>query len=457
MPLHLRITALVTGALLFATPSVAQDAAVTDSIRRLVESEMRAMRAPGAAVAVVRDNRIILEAGFGVASSETREPVTPATLFRIGSTTKMVSAAAALALEHEGRLRLADPIGGYARGLAPALQAPSLHLLLSHRAGFWQEAAANGAHDDAALSARVRGWTGDRLVGPLDDVYSYSGPGYWLAGYAIEQAAGASFADAVAQRVLRPAGMVRSTFRPLEAMTWPIAQDHRVDSTGARVVRPFPDDITTWASGSLFSSAREMARFMIALLNDGMVDSARALPAGVAGRMMTAQAATPDAQCGYGYGLSVCRNGSVRVVSHAGFRGGSGSIVMMVPEERIGIVIITNRNGGIMGRAAARGIELLLGRALAAGDGAAPQPAMPAALFPGTYVNGIDTIRVTTVGSALRFTFGVRGQPARVVAPNVLELLGPNGRPEQRFMLLRGRSGEHLYLHDGLAAFQKRR
>ena len=442
-------------ALLVASPAAAQDA-VTDSIRRLVETEMRAMRAPGVAVAVVRGDSIVFQAGLGVASAETGDPVTPLTLFRIGSTTKMVAAAAALVLENEGKLVLTDPIGRYARGLAPALQAPSLHLLLSHRAGFWQEAAANGPHDDAALGARVRAWTGDRLVGPLDDIYSYSGPGYWLAGYAIEQAAGVHFADAVAQRVLRPLGMMRSTFRPLEAMTWPIAQDHRVDSAGARVIRPFPDDITTWASGSLFSSAHEMGRFMIAMLNDGTVGRTRVFAPGIAERMMSVQARTPSADCGYGYGLSVCRNGRGRVVSHAGFRGGSGSIVMMIPEEKVGVVIITNRNGGIMARAASRTLELLLGRSLASGDSSAQPPQMAASLFPGIYVNGADTIRVASGTNGLRFTFAGNAQAARVVAPNVLELLDQNGRAAQQFMLLRGRTGQHLYLHDGLAAFQKR-
>jgi len=435
----------------------AQDATV-DSIRVMVEGEMAALRAPGAAVAVVRGDRVVLEAGFGVASAEAVEPVTPLTLFRIGSTSKMVSAAAALVLEHEGTLKLGDPIGRYARGLAPALQAPSLHLLLTHRAGFWQEAAGNGLHDDAALGARVRGWTGDRIVGPLDDIYSYSGPGYWLAGYAIEEATGVSFADAVAQRVLRPAGMTRSTFRPLEAMTWPMAQDHRVDSAGARVVRPYPDDITTWASGSLFSSAREMARFMIALLNDGVVDGARVLPAGIAERMMTAHAQTPDAFCGYGYGLSVCRNGNVRVVSHAGFRGGSGSIVMMIPEERVGVVIITNRNGGIMGRSAGRALELLLGRSLPSGQGSGPPAAMAPARFPGIYVNGTDTIRVAAgAGGAFRFSYAAGPeQPARFTAPNVLEILAVDGTSVGRFMLVRGRTGAELYLHDGLGAYRKR-
>jgi CubicO group peptidase (beta-lactamase class C family) len=106
-------------------------------------------------------------------------------------------------------------------------------------------------HDDAALGVRVRGWGAEHVFATPSDVYSCSGPGYWLAGYAIEQAAGGWFADVVAERVLAPLGMTRSTFRPLVAMTYPVAQDHRVNPTATTIIRPFPDDVTTWASGHL--------------------------------------------------------------------------------------------------------------------------------------------------------------------------------------------------------------
>jgi NAD(P)-dependent dehydrogenase (short-subunit alcohol dehydrogenase family) len=138
--------------------------------------------------------------GFGVSSVETGEPVAPATLFRIGSTTKMVTGLTAALLAEEGKLALDAPVGRCARGLDPALAGLTLDQLLTHRGGRVNEAAANGPHDDAALGARVRAWGSEQRFAPPGDVYSYSGPGYWLAGYAIEQAAGGWYADAVRAR-----------------------------------------------------------------------------------------------------------------------------------------------------------------------------------------------------------------------------------------------------------------
>ena len=82
-------------------------------------------------------------------------------------------------------------------------------------------------------------------------------------------------------RVLDPLGMPRTTFRPTEAMTWPLAVGHRKDKEGkVTVVRPLANDARLWPAGTLYSSANEMARFAIALVNDGAVDGKPALPAG---------------------------------------------------------------------------------------------------------------------------------------------------------------------------------
>ena len=83
-------------------------------------------------------------------------------------------------------------------------------------------------------------------------------------------------------RVLDPLGMPRTTFRPTEAMTWPLAVGHRRDKEGKfTVVRPLANDARLWPAGTLYSSANEMARLLVALVNDGRVDGKQALPAGL--------------------------------------------------------------------------------------------------------------------------------------------------------------------------------
>jgi CubicO group peptidase (beta-lactamase class C family) len=428
----------------------------TAALERVLLDEMRETRTPGVAIAVVRGGRVVYQKGFGVASVEAAERVTPATLFRIGSTTKMVTGLTAALLAHEGKLRTASPIGGYARGLAPALAGLTLDQLLTHSAGLVNEASGAGPHDDAALGARVRRWGAEHLFAPPADVYSYSGPGYWLAGYAIEQAAGAAYADAVRTRVLAPLGMTRSTFRPLVAMTYPLAQDHRVGERGAAVLRPFTDDVTTWASGSLFSSASELARLTIALMDGGRLDGRQALPAAAVAAAVAPRVPVPgDEGCRYAYGLAACTRGGVRTLSHYGFRVGSGSVVTMAPAARAAVIVLANRNGGIFARTADRAMELAAGirpAPPAAAAGTAPQSA-PADRFVGSFANGPDTLRVVRRGRGLAYRYGSEESPARLDGPDAIAVLGADGAVAQRFVLVEGAATRRRYLHDGLTAF----
>ena len=265
LPLVLRLAAAAVCLPLGATVALAQATPLdTLGILAALRAEMDATRTPGVALAVVVGDRVAWATALGVESVETGQPMTVASLVRVGSVTKLVTGVTASLLAHEGALDFRAPIGQRARGLAPAIAARSLHALLTHAAGMINEAAGNGSHDDTALGERVRRWGGAQLFAPVGDVYSYSSPGYWLAGYVLEQTAATPYADLVEQRVLRPLGMRRSTFRPLAAMTWPHAQDHRVLAESTVVLRPYPDDASTWPSGSLFSNVLELSRLAAA-------------------------------------------------------------------------------------------------------------------------------------------------------------------------------------------------
>ena len=449
---------------LLAAPVSAQDAGArrlpldTAALSAALAEEMRATRAPGAAIAVVSGDRIIYARGIGVANIETGEPVTPETLFRIGSATKMFTGLTALLLAADARVRFDAPIAGYTKGLDPTLGRITLHQLLTHTGGVINEGAASGPHDDRALGERVRAWTSAHTFAPPGDVYSYTGPGYWLAGYAIEQAGGGWYADLVTARVLAPLGMRRSTFRPTMAMTWPLALDHRVDSAGPVLLRPYPDDASTWPSGALFSSVSELARFAIALMNDGRIDGEQVIPRNTVVAMSTVQAPTPgdEAGCGYSYGLAVCTRDGVRTLSHYGFRVGSGAVMTMAPDQRFAVIILANRNGGIFGRTERRAMELMLPLLPAPRD----VPAVAAASSDpdarrrvvGTYVNGADTLRLVERGDSLFYRYRTAEQRTRLGAREEILVLDGTGRPVQRFMIVRGRSGG-VYLHDGSNAF----
>src|SRR5215475_1825084 len=118
--------------------------------------ELKQRKTPGAAVAVIIDGRVIYAKGYGVTSVETGAPVTPDMLFRLGSTTKMLTAAALVTLAAAGKLKLDAPIGDCVKGLNPRLAQVTAHQLLSHSAGLRDFAATITSNDDAALGNQAR-------------------------------------------------------------------------------------------------------------------------------------------------------------------------------------------------------------------------------------------------------------------------------------------------------------
>lgn len=128
----------------------------------VVEAELKDGHTPGAAVAVVSGDRVVYAKGFGVTSAEDGgRAVTPETLFRMGSTTKMFTAAALVTLASEGKIRLNAPVGDFVKNLPPKIAALTAHQLLSQSSGLRDFAPAVTSDDDAALAKNIRAWTDD--------------------------------------------------------------------------------------------------------------------------------------------------------------------------------------------------------------------------------------------------------------------------------------------------------
>ena len=446
------ISLLTLACLVAAGPARAQplDARRIDSI---ANAEMITLGAPGAAVVVVGRGGVLFECALGVRSADTRDTMSLDAVMRVGSVTKMVTALSALVLASEGRLDIDRPVRTYVPGLARAIGALTTRQLLSHTAGLRNEGAGSGPHDDGALGTRVRGWTAAQLFTRPGDVYSYSSPGYWLAGHVIERVTRASFADAVAQLVLTPLGMTRSTFRPTEALTRPLALDHVRDSSGVRVLRPYPDDASTWPGGSLFSSARDLARLVTAIMHDGTVDGGPRLQRAAVTLLKEGQADVPGG-CRYAFGLVRCVEGSDTTLSHAGFRTGTGAVVTIVPTRGVAIVALANGPGAIM-RGTEQGILAQIAPTLASAEDSVPTTVdFPAAVL-GRYVNGPDTLRVERNGA--RTTLWQAGQQYRAEygEGGVVRVSDDAGALQQVLYVVRGRATGVPYLHDGLGAYRR--
>jgi len=444
--------------LLALWPAAADEKVDWSQVEKVALDELKTTNTPGGAIAVTRGDRVLYAKGFGVASIETGAPVTPDMLFRLGSTTKMFTAAALVLLAEQGKLDLHAPIGRYLQGLHPKVAQVTGHQLLSHTSGILDEAPMFGLHDDSALRSVVRSWKETHFFTEPGSIFSYSNPGYWLAGFLIEVVGGKPFADQVAEGVLQPLGMTRSTFRPLVAMTYPLSQGHDGPPAGKGapvVIRPIADNSASWPAGSLYSSASELARFAIAFLNDGMLDGQQVLAPAAMARLSTPRAGVPGQDSNYGYGLMLSRSRGVRWIEHGGSRLGTGSLLRMTPEHRVAVITVANRSGANLSRTSEKAVELLLPlepRPAQKPPAAAPIAGAEMTQYAGLYANGAQSVELLVKDGKLVGKRG-GGSETPVVRTDANRIrLGDQG---MSYVTVRGPDGSIHYLHTGSRSLRR--
>lgn len=412
--------------------------------------ELKERNTPGAVVAVIKDGRVIYAKGYGVASVETGAPVTPEMLFRLGSTTKMFTAAALVTLAAEGKIKLDAPIGNYVKGLNPTLEKVTGRQLLSQSSGLRDFGATVVSNDDAALSNQVRSWKEDVFFTEPGKIYSYSSPGYWLAGFVVEEIGGKPYADAMDELLFKPLGMRRTTLRPLMAMTYPLTSGHRVSAESkAEVIRPAFNNVAMWPGGSIYSNVGDLSRFVIALMDGGKLEGKQALSSLVVSKLPEPHVTLPGStDINYGYGLMSYNHRGVRVVTHGGASTGYGSTIQMVPEHKFAVITLTNRSGETLARTGEKALELVLPRTAPEQEEAKPPlPMSEAGMngYVGAYLHapqkwevfvkdgrlylkheGKET-QLTKVGQHT-FAYGAAGEGQLVFVP------GADGKAEHLFM-----------------------
>jgi CubicO group peptidase (beta-lactamase class C family) len=407
----------------------------------------------------VQGDRIIYAKGFGVANVETGQAVGPEMLFRVGSMTKMYTAAALVQLAEEGKLDLNAPIGRYLEGLPPRLASVTAHQLLSHTAGLADGASLFGPHDESALAAQVREYNDSHLFTDPGAIFSYANPGYVIAGHLVERLSGKPYSEAVKARVLEPLGMTRSTFQPTLAMTYPFSVGHAgAPEQPATVLRPMEDNAAIWPAGFLFSSTTDLARFAIAFMHGGRIDGRQALSPGLVGRLASAVAPLRSQveNGSYGYGLMVREHRGVRLVEHGGTMVGFASDFAMAPDQKVAVIVLANRRTHLM-KTVDKALELTLPLAPKAEK---PKPLEFTARELDEYVGrygqrpgaGVELVRSEN-GLALKT--GSSQAPLTKIGTDVFTVRLPGFPEPLRLAIVRGADGRIQYLHNRLRAFRR--
>lgn len=358
------------------------EAALDVTVGQLVEEHLTGTGVPGAAVSIVADGRVLLASGYGFADVEAGVAVDPdRSIFRIGSLSKLITATAAMRLVEEGKLRLDEDINTY----LDAFQVPPTHAtpvtlahLMTHSAGFEEMATGTRARSlasmkslEASLAERVP----PRTYAP-GEIAVYTNFALCLTGYLVERAAGMPFDRAVETRLLQPLGMTHTTSR--QDLPDHLAS-HRVTgyeiTDGRAHARPF-DIHEPVPAGGFGSTARDMARFMLAHLDDGRYGDTRILEPASARAMRSPQFSNHPKAGAIGYGFWIKERNGLAVVGHTGRTRWFRAEMWLVPERRFGIFVAFN---GTAARPTEIVDELIGDLAGQAPSPAAPPPAAAAA------------------------------------------------------------------------------
>jgi len=319
------------------------------ALQTAIESILKESKTPGAAIVIVTSNKLDWVAGLGKADVAANQPVTPDTLFRLGSVSKGIVALAALQLQEAGKLQLTDTVRQWAPDVAfvnpwEATNPVRLEHLLEHTSGFDDMRLREYALDDPAMTldaalaygaaSRVSRWPpGERMA------YCNSGPAVLAA--VIEKVSGERFEDYVRKNLFHPLHMEGADYFDTPEVRQRLAKLYRPDG-----VTPYPYwHVGLWPSAGLNASARDMANYLRFYLQRGSLDGTPVLSAASIERMEQGKT-LPSAKLGrmleYGLFNYDIPYGPFVFHGHNGAVMGGITEMAYLPEQGCGYVVMIN-------------------------------------------------------------------------------------------------------------------
>jgi CubicO group peptidase (beta-lactamase class C family) len=393
---------------------------------QIVEGELRREMLTGVSVAWVDDQEIVYLKGFGLADPKRNVPARPDTVYRAGSISKLFAAVAAMQLAEQGKLDIDRPVTDYAPqfrivnpfdGAAPITP----RLLMGHRAGMIRESPVGGYFDpnEPSLDATIASTADCVLVHRPGTVTKYSNIGASVDGWLVEKLTGMSFPEYQKQRVFEPLGMNHSSFVLNADVRQRLAngQMRIADGRGGFFAADAPlFELATVPAGNLYATADNLARFVMMLCDGGRVGERRILRPETLQEMFRSQA--PQDRVSYGLGFAIGKFRDHNTVGHMGAVYGFTSSLLVVPEHKLGVVVLANDDviAGTVTKLAEAAMDLLLhlklGEPLREEEEMARLPTEQLAAYAGDYESESYWARIEVRGD--RLLANVSGQEFEV-------------------------------------------
>lgn len=334
------------------------------SLVEFVEEHREIWEVPGCAVAAVRGGEVVLNQGFGVRDVEKDLPVTTDTLFAIGSTTKAFTAAAVGAMIDDCLIEWDTPLREYIRDFRlhdPVATERITPLdLLCHRTGLPRHEFAWMAHPERSRANLVWRLRHLPLNKDIRQVFQYCNFGFMTAGHLVDVVTGMQWEDYVSTRLLKPLGMDNTNFS--------VAVSQRSDDFskpyerhGGKITEvPFRVIDHAGPAGSINSTTSDMLNWLTVNLNEGKSGDIQVIAPDTLRLMQSPQMVSPEDRTfaevrhfAYGLGWRIGDYRGHRLVEHGGGIDGFLTELMFLPEDGIGLVVLTNSTTSVLGKVVA--------------------------------------------------------------------------------------------------------
>lgn len=334
--------------LLFITISVK-----ADKVDDFVKSQLAERHIPGAAIAVIRNGKIIKTKGYGVASVEFNVPATPETVFEIGSVSKQLTAAGIMLLVEDGKVNLDEKISKYLPNTPDSWKNVTVRNLLTHTSGIKSYSSLDGFEVSQKLNRDtfIKTLAPQPLDFPTGTDYVYSNSGYSLLSYIIESASGKNYWDFMSERIFKPLGMSKTANRDLKFVIPNRATGYEWQNN--QLVGRDYNLTDLFGAGAIVSTVTDLAKWDLALRNDTLLKKTSKE------QMWTPLTFINGKTYPYGFAFRFSDIRGHQLIAHSGQTAGFGASISRYVNDDITVIALTNLGENGMGTLIAQGVAKL--------------------------------------------------------------------------------------------------
>src|ERR1700692_320388 len=316
---------------------------VVEMLRPFIQRQMAEKELPALSIALIDDHQIVWAQGFGMADPKNKIPASSDTVYRIGSVSKLFTDIAIIQLVERGELNLDAPVTDYLPEFHPknSFGTPiTLRQLMSQRAGFLREPPVGNYFETSqpTLAATVQSLNDTELVFAPNTHTKYSNAAIAVVGYLLEARSHEPFAQYLKSSVLDPMGLRHSSFEPNSAIIANLAKAEMWTYDGLKFEAP-TFQLGMAPAGSMYSTVNDLGHFVSVLLAQGKAENGAVLKPAALEQMWSPQFPNTGGRV-FGLGFQVRALAAHRLVGHGGAIYGFATTVDLLPEDKVGVVIV---------------------------------------------------------------------------------------------------------------------